>query len=75
MLYSKKIDRLYVGQTQDLERRLREHREGISFYTKRTDDWRLIHTEEFDTRAEAMKREKQLKSYRDTGSLTFFTAP
>jgi putative endonuclease len=63
-LYSRKLDRLYVGQTQDLARRLREHHEGISFYTKRADDWELIHTEEFPTRSEAMKREKQLKSSR-----------
>jgi len=63
-MYSEKLDRLYIGQTQDLDRRLREHHEGVSFYTKRTDDWCLIHTEEYDTRAEAIKREKQLKSSR-----------
>jgi putative endonuclease len=53
-----------VGQTQDLERRLREHREGVSFYTKRADDWELVHTEELPSRSEAMKREIQLKSSR-----------
>ncbi len=61
-LYSRKIDRLYVGQTQDLEKRLREHLGGVSIYTKRTDDWELIYTEEYTTRGQAIKREKQLKS-------------
>ncbi|MCK5331977.1 MAG: GIY-YIG nuclease family protein [Candidatus Marinimicrobia bacterium] len=64
VLYSVKIDRLYIGQTQDLKKRLREHREGVSFYTKRASDWRLIHIEEFQTRSEAMRREKQLKTYK-----------
>jgi len=62
-LYSKKIDRLYIGQTQDMNKRLREHREGVSFYTRRAKDWELLHSEEYTTRSEAMKREKQLKSY------------
>ena len=64
VLYSVKIDRLYIGQTQDLKKRLREHREGVSFYTKRASDWRLIHSEEFQTRSETMRREKQLKTYK-----------
>ena len=63
-LYSKKINRLYIGQTEDLDRRLREHHEGVSFYTKRVDDWKLIHSEDFVTRSNALNREKQLKSYR-----------
>ncbi|NQT96476.1 MAG: GIY-YIG nuclease family protein [Candidatus Marinimicrobia bacterium] len=64
VLYSVKIDRLYVGQTQDLKTRLREHREGASFYTKRASDWRLIHFEKFGTCSDAMRREKQLKTYK-----------
>ena len=56
-LYSKKINRLYIGQTEDLDRRLREHHEGVSFYTKRVDDWKLIHSEEFVTRSKALNRE------------------
>ena len=64
VLYSLNINRLYIGQTKDLDRRLIEHFEGESFYTKRSEDWKLLHTEKFETRSEAMKREKQLKSAR-----------
>ena len=64
VLYSPKIDRLYIGQTKDLDRRIMEHSEGESFYTKRADDWKLVHTEEFVTRSEAMRREKILKSHK-----------
>ena len=62
VLYSDMIDRLYVGQTQDLRKRLREHLEGVSFYTRRATDWKLILSEEYETRSDAMQREKQFKT-------------
>jgi len=62
VLYSKKYDKIYIGQTNNVERRLTEHNSGNHRYTKRYLPWSVIHTEEFGTRAEAMKREKQLKS-------------
>ena len=58
-------DRIYIGQTQDLERRLREHNDPddhTTQYTKRyPGPWRLLHVETFSTRSEAMRRERQLK--------------
>lgn len=40
-----------------------EHNNGLlSIYSKRYRPWELVYTEEYPTRAEAMKREKQLKS-------------
>ncbi len=63
-LYSEKINRIYVGQTDDLEERVADHRSGRSRYTSRADDWVLIHVEEFATRAEAMRRERELKTHR-----------
>ena len=61
-IYSKKIDRFYIGQTSNLEQRLRSHREFDKGFTSRADDWKLIYSEEVNTRPEALKREKQLKS-------------
>ncbi|RJQ58054.1 MAG: GIY-YIG nuclease family protein [Stygiobacter sp.] len=61
-LYSSKFNKIYIGQTCDLTSRLIEHNSGKSFYTKRFIPWEIIYTEEFETRGEAMKREKQLKS-------------
>jgi len=63
-LYSRKLDRLYIGQTKDLTKRLDEHQRGLSFYTRRSDDWDLIHTEDLTTRTQAMRREKELKTSR-----------
>ena len=61
-LYSSKFNKIYIGQTCDLTSRLVEHNSGKSFYTKRFIPWEIIYTEEFETRGEVMKREKQLKS-------------
>jgi putative endonuclease len=53
----------YVGQTEDLERRMKEHNEGLlGRYTKQKGPWILVYTESYSTRSEAMKREKYLKT-------------
>jgi putative endonuclease len=61
-IYSKKLDIIYIGQTSNLEHRLQEHQRGYSKFTSRADDWALIYSEEAQSRGEAMKRERQLKS-------------
>ena len=53
---------LYTGHTQDLESRLAAHNRGLSRYTKQRGPWVLVYSEEFETRSEAMKREKFFKS-------------
>ncbi len=62
ILYSKKADRYYIGQTSELENRLRRHNRGGSSYTKSGTPWKLVYREKFETRSEAMKREKKLKN-------------
>jgi len=53
---------IYTGQTSSIEKRLIQHNSGNSFYTKRGKNWKLIHFEEFESRREAMKREKYFKT-------------
>ncbi len=54
---------LYIGQTNNLEKRMKEHREHKrgAKYMRSFDSFELVHTEEFKTRSEAMKREIELK--------------
>jgi putative endonuclease len=53
----------YTGMTENLEKRLNEHnRKSLSFWTKRGTDWNLIYKEELDTKSEALKKEKWLKT-------------
>ena len=58
--------RRYVGSTNDLARRLAEHNDPTHhpcrFTSRNRGPWQLLHAESFATRAEAMHREKWLKT-------------
>ena len=62
VIKSTRTGKLYTGQTQQLEKRLLQHNDGSSPYTKNRGPWVLIYEESFATRAEAMAREKFLKT-------------
>jgi len=65
ILHSPRYNKIYIGFTSDLETRLLSHNElGTKGYTVKFRPWKLLHTEEFITKAEAMKREQELKSGR-----------
>jgi len=59
---SKKDGRIYVGMTDNLERRLKEHNTGKTKSTKGFIPWELIYKVEFANREIARVREKYLKS-------------
>lgn len=54
----------YVGYSKDVEERLKKHNGGGSVWTKNHRPWDIIYTEEYETRTEALKREKEIKSYK-----------
>ena len=55
----------YIGSTQNLNQRLVDHNTGKSRYTKRKIPWVIIHSEEYATKTEALKREKQIKNWKN----------
>ena len=61
ILFSEKADRYYVGETDDIGKRLNSHLSGVSSYTSQSDDWICVYREEFKTRTEAIRREKEIK--------------
>ncbi|MDQ6985130.1 MAG: GIY-YIG nuclease family protein [Candidatus Dojkabacteria bacterium] len=71
ILYSKEIDRDYVGQTYDVGLRLERHALKTTRYTKQANDWELKYTEEYKTRSEAMKREKEIKKKKSRSYIEF----
>ncbi len=65
-IYNSQNDKIYIGQTSDLEKRIESHNKkvGKHFTSKFKGEWKLIYSESFSTRSEAISREKQLKSSR-----------
>ncbi len=59
-------NKIYIGQTRDMNLRLRLHNEKVfKSYTSKFDGcWELIYLEKQDSRKLALIREHQLKSYR-----------
>ncbi len=64
-LTNKTNDVLYVGVTNNLERRLYEHREGLAdSFTKKFRINKLVYFEIFSDPTNAITREKQIKRWR-----------
>ncbi|MFH1826177.1 MAG: GIY-YIG nuclease family protein [bacterium] len=62
VLKSEIAKKSYVGMTRDLEKRILEHNSGKSEFTSHFMPWKIIHVEEYSSEAEAVAREKYLKS-------------
>ena len=62
ILYSNSLDRYYTGSTNNLERRLTEHNRKKGKYTDAGIPWTLVYSEVFNSRAQASRREKEIKS-------------
>jgi putative endonuclease len=61
ILYSPSIDKYYVGATNDLEDRLKRHNSDKDKFTSKGQPWQLVYVEEYHTKAEAMRREREIK--------------
>jgi putative endonuclease len=65
VLFSKDYNKIYVGFTSNIDARLFSHNSDKNIgYTKRFQPWEVIYSENFETKSEAMVREKELKSSR-----------
>ncbi|MBI4059236.1 GIY-YIG nuclease family protein [Candidatus Microgenomates bacterium] len=56
----------YIGQTNNLEKRLKEHKNKTTKsakYMRYFNSYELVYSEEYPTRIEAMRREFQLKKW------------
>jgi putative endonuclease len=57
---------LYIGQTNNLEKRIKEHRNKSprsAKYIRYFSSFTLVYSEKYRTRKEAMERERQLKKW------------
>ena len=65
ILKSLKTNKLYIGHSDNVVRRLEEHNTNRGGeYTRRNGPWKLVYNESYQDRASAMRRERYLKSTR-----------
>jgi putative endonuclease len=65
ILYSATLNKFYIGFTADaIEIRLEKHLSNHKGFTSKAKDWQIVYIEKFDTKAAAMQREKEIKSWK-----------
>jgi putative endonuclease len=61
ILRSVTTGRFYVGYTENLAKRVAEHNNNRTVSIKNRGPWTLVYSEEFPSRAAAMRREREIK--------------
>ena len=64
ILYSKELDKYYVGSTKEIESRLEKHLSNHKGFTSKAKDWELKYEEQYNSNTEAVKREMQIKRWK-----------
>ncbi len=62
ILRSVSTGKFYVGHTENLTKRLFEHNHNRTLSIRNRGPWELVYSEEFRTRSEASRREREVKS-------------
>ena len=65
ILQSVTSNKLYIGQTQNLDQRFVDHNSNSSLYTKFKGPWKIVFFREFSTRSEAVFFETYLKKLKN----------
>ena len=65
ILFSEARGQYYIGSTGDfLDQRIRRHNTNHKGFTGSVNDWSLKYSEACSTKAEALKREKEIKGWK-----------
>jgi putative endonuclease len=65
ILYSSSANKFYVGFTGDsVAERLRKHNSNHKDFTGSYHDWEIVYTEQYESKEEAYKREREVKSWK-----------
>jgi putative endonuclease len=65
ILQSQTTGRYYIGQSIDVRARIAYHNANYSLSLKNRGPWKLVYTEQYASRSEAVRRERQIKSWKD----------
>ena len=64
ILFSVTKNKYYIGYTSNIEERIDRHNQKSKGFTGSTNDWQLIYSEKYETKAQALAREKQIKNWK-----------
>jgi putative endonuclease len=65
ILYSTNLDKFYIGFTgSDILERIRKHNSNHKGFTGGIGDWELRYSELYSLKADALNRERQIKSWK-----------
>ena len=62
IIHSSSLDQYYIGHSENLQDRLFRHNNSGSKATKKTNDWKLVYTEIFQSKSQAYQREIHIKN-------------
>ncbi len=64
ILFSESKNKFYIGFTSNLEERVIRHNQKSKGFTGSVNDWKVVYTENYETKELAHKRELQIKSWK-----------
>ncbi|MFO8086777.1 MAG: GIY-YIG nuclease family protein, partial [Bacteroidales bacterium] len=65
IIYSKSVDKYYLGHSQDLVDRLRKHNSNHKGFTGKANDWEVVYSESYSNKSDAYARELQIKKWKN----------
>jgi putative endonuclease len=65
IIYSQRIDKYYIGFSSNVPDRFRKHNRNSKGFSAAGRPWIIVFTEAFENKKKAMKREKQLKKWKN----------
>jgi putative endonuclease len=65
ILFSKKLNKYYIGSTSNIEDRLKKHNSAHKGFTSTGQPWKFVYHEIFNNKTEALLRENQLKGWKN----------
>src|SRR6056297_17933 len=71
ILFSFKIQKFYIGQTRDLDERIKRHNAGRKNYTSKGVPWELVWFTTKESRSEAIILERKLKNLKQLRLVKF----
>ena len=75
IIYSEKFDKYYKGYTTHPLLRLQEHNKGYSRYTSNFVPWKLVFIQSFETKKDALIRERKLKKHNKEKIINLINSP